>query len=145
MRKAKEGDKVTIYYKGTLDDGSVFDESGEDGPLRITVDEGEVLPGIDEALLGMEMGENKRVTIPPEKGFGRYLKELLIEVDLKEFPGGDPPTIGQTIGIPQKDGTITDVIVKKVSGTKVTLDANHPLAGETLTFHLELININPRE
>ena len=143
MRIAKKGDTVKVNYTGTLDDGTVFDSSKKEGPLTLHLGKESVIPGFEEAVVGMHSGESKIAIIPPEKGFGSYHEKLLLKVDLKKLPPGSVPKEGQQLQIPQKDGSVIPVIVKKVTGSTLTVDANHPLAGRELTFHIELLEINP--
>ncbi len=140
MKQAKEGDTVSLHYKGSFEDGTVFDSSDTHGALRFTVGKGTVIPGFDEAVLGMKPGEAKTVTIPPEKGYGPRNKELLMKIDRKELPPDLDPAVGQRIEFSKGDQRF-ELTVSEVTEEAVTFDANHPLAGKTLVFDLLLLEI----
>lgn len=140
MKQAKEGDTVSLHYKGSFEDGTVFDSSDTHGALRFTVGKGMVIPGFDEAVLGMKPGEAKTVTIPPEKGYGLRNEELLMKIDRKELPPDLDPAVGQRIEFSKGEQRL-QLTVAEVSEEAVTFDANHPLAGKTLVFELLLLEI----
>ena len=140
MPEAKRGDTVRVHYTGTLDDGTVFDSSREREPLEFSLGAGQVIPGFDQALTGMKPGESKKVTIPAVEAYGPYRSELVLVVDRSEFPPDIEPGIGDQFQLSQ-DGQSFVVNVTEVTDQAVTLDANHPLAGEDLTFDLELVEI----
>jgi peptidylprolyl isomerase len=140
MKQAKEGDTVSLHYKGSFEDGKVFDSSDTHGALRFTVGKGTVIPGFDEAVLGMKPGEAKTVTIPPEKGYGPRNEELLMKVDRKELPPDLDPNVGQRIEFSKGEQRL-QLTVAEISDDAVTFDANHPLAGKTLVFELLLLEI----
>ena len=144
-QQLRSGDTVTVHYTGRLDDGRVFDSSKERGPLELTVGEKQVIPGFEDALTEMEPGQAKTVTVPPEQAYGPRRPELMVAVDRTEFPEHIQPTVGQTLQLQSKDGMVTQVRVADVSDEQVTLDANHPLAGQNLTFDLELVEIRGRD
>jgi len=142
MRQAKHGDTVQVHYRGKLHDGSVFDASFGREPLEFTVGEGEVIPGLEDAVLGMHPGDSKTAALPAEKGFGPRREDLIGEVDKSKFAHWErEPTVGERVPISQPDGTPTDITVTEVTESKVIVDANHPLAGEELTLDVELIDI----
>lgn len=141
MTQAKAGDTVRVHYTGTLEDGSVFDSSQGREPLEFTLGEGQVIPGFEEAVLGMEPGESKRVTIPSTEAYGPRREELMLEVGKEEFPPDVRPEVGQRLQMVQGEQAMV-VLVREVGDRSVTLDANHPLAGEDLTFELELVRID---
>ena len=140
MPEAKRGDTVRVHYTGTLDDGTVFDSSREREPLEFNLGTGQVIPGFDTALTGMKPGESKKVTIPAAEAYGPYRSELVLVVDRSEFPSDVEPGVGDQFQLSQ-DGNSFVVNVTDVTDQNVTLDANHPLAGEDLTFELELVEI----
>ncbi len=140
MERAKAGDAVRVHYAGRLEDGTVFDSSDTHGALRFTVGKGTVIPGFDEAVLGMKPGEAKTVTIPPEKGYGPRNEELLMKIDRKELPPDLDPAVGQRIEFSKGDQRF-ELTVSEVTEEAVTFDANHPLAGKTLVFDLLLLEI----
>ncbi|MCR3883387.1 peptidylprolyl isomerase [Methanotrichaceae archaeon M04Ac] len=140
MKQAKEGDTVSLHYKGSFEDGTVFDSSETHGALRFTIGKGTVIPGFDEAVLGMKPGEAKTVTIAPEKGYGPRNEELLMKIDKKELPPDLAPVIGQRIEFSKGEQRL-QLTVAEISEEAVTFDANHPLAGKTLVFELLLLEI----
>jgi peptidylprolyl isomerase len=142
MRPAKQGDTVRVHYRGKLQDGSVFDETFDRDPLRFTIGGGQVIPGFEEALVGMEPGDSKTTELPVEKAFGPYLEERVVDVPKTKFARWDPqPIVGQRVPIPQPDGSPIDVIVSEVTESKVTVDFNHPFAGQNLTIDIKLLEI----
>ncbi|HEX8693792.1 MAG TPA: peptidylprolyl isomerase [Longimicrobium sp.] len=143
MAEARAGDTVRVHYTGTLGDGSVFDSSQGREPLEFTVGAGQVIPGFDEAVTGMQPGEEKRVTIPADDAYGQRRPEMVGTVRREQFPPDIQPAVGQQLQMSQQGHTFV-VTVTEVSGDEVTLDANHPLAGEDLTFQLELVEIVDR-
>lgn len=142
MPRAQEGDLVKVVYQGTLEDGSVFDSSDEDEPLMFVLGEDSVLPGFEKAILGMEIGERKTVRVPPEEGFGIHQERLVDEFSLDSLPEGLELKIGAQLEVTAEDGSRFQVVVTDLHGGRATLDANHPLAGRPLIFHIELLAID---
>ncbi len=138
---AQEGNTVQINYTGKLDDGTVFDSSEGKSPLEFKLGEGRIIPGFENAVLGMKVGEKKTVTIPANDAYGPYRPELTIEVPLAQLPAGTTPQVGQMLQSQTESGSVIVVIITKVTETSVTVDANHPLAGKDLTFDIELLKI----
>ncbi len=142
MRPAKQGDTVRVHYRGKLQDGSVFDETFDREPLRFTIGGGQVIPGFEEAVVGMKPGDSKTTELPVEKAFGPYLEERVVEVPKNKFARWEPePIVGERVPIPQPDGSPIDVIVTEVTGSQVTVDFNHPLAGQDLTIDIKFLDI----
>jgi peptidylprolyl isomerase len=142
MRPAKQGDTVRVHYRGKLQDGSVFDETFDREPLRFTIGGGQLIPGFEEAVVGMKPGDSKTTEVPVEKAFGPYLEERVVEVPKNKFARWDPePVAGERVPIPQTDGSPIDVIVTEVTESKVTVDFNHPFAGQDLTIDIKLLEI----
>ena len=142
MPKAQEGDTVTVIYQASLEDGSVFDAAEEDDPLIFVLGDGDVLPGFENAVLGMQVGERKIVQVPPEEGYGLHEERLVDNVSLDALPKGVPIKVGNQLEITSEDGTQYRLQVVQVDNDRVTLDANHPLAGHSLTFQIELLAID---
>jgi len=141
MTQAKLGDTVRVHYTGRLEDGTVFDTSLDREPLRFTIGEGWLIPGFEEAVIGMNPGESKTTVIPADQAYGPHYEEMVIEVDRDQFPEDLEPEVGQQLQILQSDGRAIIVTVTEVSESSVTLDANHPLAGKDLTFDIQLMEI----
>jgi peptidylprolyl isomerase len=142
MLKAQEGDTVTVVFQGLLEDGSVFDSSGEEEPLVFVLGEDKVLPGFEKALLGMAIGEQKTVRVPPEEGFGVRLERLVDEFAVDTLPAGLNLQVGTQLEVTTEDGSLFQVAVTDLQAGRVTLDANHPLAGQSLIFRIELLDID---
>jgi FKBP-type peptidyl-prolyl cis-trans isomerase 2 len=136
---AKDGDRVRVHYTGKLEDGQVFDSSRGGEPLEFTVGAGEVIPGFDEAVRGMQVGETKTVEIGPEDAYGPRRDGLVatIERERAQFPV--EPQVGMNLALPLQDGSQLEVVVTEVTDEHVTIDGNHPLAGEKLIFDVELV------
>jgi FKBP-type peptidyl-prolyl cis-trans isomerase 2 len=141
MARAKPGDKVRIHYTGKLEDGTVFDSSADRDPLEFTIGAGQVIPGVEEAVTGMEPGESKSAMIPPEQGYGPHRQEMVATVEREQLPDHLSPTVGQQLSVQQQDGRQFSVTVTDISDKTVTLDANHRLAGRSLVFDLELVAV----
>ena len=142
MNRAQEGDTVTVTFQGVLDDGSVFDESNDSEPLIFVLGENEVLPGMEIAVLGMEVGDRKTVTIPPEQGYGVHQTKLIEEVDIEALPKDIQLDVGGQLEVTAFDGTSFRLVIVKLNEQKVTLDGNHPLAGVPLILQIELVSID---
>jgi peptidylprolyl isomerase len=140
MAEAKRGDTVRVHYKGTLDDGSVFDSSEGREPLEFTIGGGQVIAGFDQGVTGMSPGDERTINIPSSDAYGEVQAELLLRVPRDQFPPDVTPEVGQQLQM--SDGQQTFVVtVRDVADDAVLLDANHPLAGKALTFELTLVDI----
>ncbi len=143
MGQVKTGDTVKVHYTGRLNDGTVFDSSAGQEPLQFTVGESSVIPGFEQAIVGMKAGDTKTITIPAKEAYGSRREEMIFAVEREHFPAHIEPEVGQYMELQQGEGQNLVLRVTEVSESKVTLDANHPLAGEDLTFDLELVEIIP--
>jgi peptidylprolyl isomerase len=141
MSQAKNGDTVKMHFTGRLANGEVFTRSEDESPLELTLGTGELIPGVERGILGMEVGEKKTITVPPEQAYGPRQEELVVQVKRSDLPEHITPTIGKPLRIRQSDGNDIQVFIADISEHTVTLDANHPLAGLTLFFDLELVEI----
>ncbi len=141
MPKAKQGDKVRVHYTGTLTDGTVFDSSRERDPLEFIIGGGMVIAGFDDGATDLEVGENRTVTIPPERGYGPRREEMILVIPRNQFPAHLSPQIGDKYQVPDELGRVSMLTVVDLSDNNVTLDANHELAGKDLIFDIELIEI----
>ena len=141
MSQAQYGDTVTVHYTGRLESGEVFSDSQDGEPIEITIGDGHYIPGFEKGVVGMEVGETKTLTLPPEEAFGTRHEELVMKVARSEFPERLVPAIGQQFQIRQESGEPLEVTVSNLDEETVTLDANHPLAGHTLTFSIQLVTV----
>jgi len=141
MSQAKCGDRVKVHYTGRLENGAVFDTSKDRQPLEFAIGKGVVIPGFEKGVTGMEVGETKTITVPPDEAYGPRHEELMIDIKKSHLPDNIRPSVGDQLQIPQKDGNPIDVIIAVMNEDTVTLDANHPLAGITLTFDILLVAI----
>jgi len=141
MASAKNGDTVRVHYTGKLLDGTIFDSSEGSDPLEFILGQQQVIAGFDRAVLGMNIGAKTTVTIPVDDAYGQRKPGLVLDVDRSEFPPDIEPRIGLNLRMEQSDGSTVNVAVTNVAGNMVTLDANHPLAGEDLVFDIELVEI----
>ncbi len=141
MSTAKQGDTVQIHYTGTLEDGTVFDSSEGRDPLSFTLGHGQVISGFEEAALGMEVGETKKARIEVEDAYGERRDDLVLEVPREQLPDELDVDVGTPLQLQQPDGQAVPVTVAALDESTVTLDANHPLAGQPLTFELTLVDI----
>ncbi len=141
MEKAKLGDKVKIHFTCRLDNGTVFESTQQGGPMELVLGRGKILPEIEQTLLTMKPGESSTVILPPDKTFGHYQPELVTEIDQGEFRDrGIQPTLGLELDIQQGVGRSLQGRVTEFNGQKVRIDANHPLAGQTLNYDIQLVS-----
>jgi peptidylprolyl isomerase len=163
MATAKKGDKVKINYTGTLEDGSVFDstikEAGccdddaddcgcdddgcgcETGPMELTIGAEDFFTQVEDALVGMAPGEKKTITIPAEDAFGEYDEEEVFSISREQLTGDIVPEVGMELELTGDDDEPVEVIVVEVTNETLTVDANHPLAGQDITYEVELLEI----
>ena len=139
--EVKDGTKVKVHYKGTLSDGSEFDTSAGRDPLEFTIGEKQVIRGFEDTVRTMSSGEKKTVTIPAVEAYGNHRDELMMEVKKNELPDDMKIEVGEGLIIVMKDNSESPAAIVEVEDDKVVLDANHPLAGEDLTFELELVEV----
>jgi peptidylprolyl isomerase len=141
MTQATAGDTVLFHYTGSLQDGTVFDSSSGREPLRVTLGNGQVIRGVDDALVGMAPGEEKTVTVAADEAYGPRRPELLHEVQRDAIPPEVDLEVGNQLEGRDTGGQRVRLTVVEVADATVTLDANHPLAGQDLTFDLRLVEI----
>ncbi|MCP3176693.1 MAG: peptidylprolyl isomerase [Desulfuromonadales bacterium] len=163
MAQAKKGDRVRIDFTGTLEDGTIFDstldsgdcESGhcdtddcgdegcgcETGPMELVIGEGEFFEQIEEALIGMAPGEKKTLTIPSDDAFGDYDESKVFAVPREQIPDDLQPEVGEELVLTDEEDEAIGVTVVEVADDSITFDANHPLAGEDLTYEFTLVEI----
>jgi peptidylprolyl isomerase len=169
MAQAKTGDKVTVHYTGTLEDGSVFDSSEgpaeqphdqpcgcsskkdcDDGcgcdshgaePMEFVIGAGLLIPKFEAAVIGLEPGESVTVSIPADDAYGQRAEEMVAVIERSEIPADINPEPGHQMEVILEDGSPLPVLVTEVTDTTITLDGNHPLAGRDLTFSIRLVEI----
>ncbi len=141
MSQAKPGDTVQVHYQGSLEDGTVFDSSKGKDPLQFTLGEQNVIPGFENAVLGMAVGETRTTSIPPEEAYGEYREELRIVVEKDKFPEHITPEPGMKLQLQSEEGGAAVVTVTEVEPERIILDGNHELAGKVLQFEISLVGI----
>ncbi len=141
MTKIKDGDSVKVHYTGTLKDGTVFDSSRDREPLEFTLGSGMLIPGFEAAVVGMTVGDSTKVTIAPENAYGDVNEELVLTVPMEQVPSHITPEAGMMLQLQTEDGGAMEVVITSVSDDGIVLDANHPLAGQELTFDIEIVEI----
>lgn len=141
MSEARKGDTVKVHYTGTLEDGTVFDSSKDRDPLEFTAGEGMVVPGFDNMILGMKVGETTKESIPCKEAYGERREELKLEVKRSDIPADLDLAVGGQLQMQAPDGQTARVEIIGVSDESVQLDANHPLSGKDLTFEVELVEV----
>jgi len=139
MRQATAGDTVRVHYTGALADGTEFDSSAERGPIEVTIGSGQVIPGFDDALLGMAEGETKSVTLEAKDAYGEHNPQLVHVVERARIPAEIDLSIGTVVQASDASGNRIPLLVLELDDDSVTFDANHPLAGKALTYELKLI------
>lgn len=141
MSKIKEGDTVKVHYTGTLKNGEIFDSSAEKEPLEFTLGQGQLIPGFEKAVTGLEVGDSTTVNIPSDEAYGEQREDLIISVPKDQLPADIAPEIGMQLQVNQQDGQPVPVRIVDISDENLILDANHPLAGEDLTFEIKLVDV----
>mgnify|MGYP003669263738 FL=1 len=141
MTTAKQGDTVRIHYTGTLNDGTVFDSSQGRDPLEFEVGSGTIIPGLDFAIPGMNVGDSKTVNVPADQAYGPVNDQALQAVPRADIPADIPLEVGVQLQMQTPDGQVVPVTIADLNETEVTLDANHPLAGKDLNFDIEIVEI----
>ncbi|SFA98052.1 FKBP-type peptidyl-prolyl cis-trans isomerase [Algoriphagus aquimarinus] len=140
--QAKKGDAVQVHYTGKLEDGSVFDTSANREPLGFTLGDGNMIKGFDTAVDGMTLGDKVTVTIPAAEAYGERRDDMMIEVPKTQVPADIKPEVGLDLMLQGGNGQPMPVKVVAIDDEKVTLDANHQLAGKDLIFDIELVKVN---
>lgn len=141
MVQAKQGDTVKVHYTGTLNNGQIFDSSKNRDPLEFVLGSGMVIPGFDAAVTGLEPGESVTKTIPMAEAYGPYNQDMVADIEKQNIPTDFELAVGQRLQMQVPNGEAMAVTVTEIKGDIVTLDGNHPLAGQDLTFELELVEV----
>ena len=152
MATPNEGDSVNVHYTGKLEeDGTVFDTSRQPGegqqaePLSFTLGEQKVIPGFEQAVADMEPGEKRTITLSPEQAYGPRRDDMVQQVDKSELPDDLDARPGQQLQLRMQNGQTVPVVITDVTDDQITIDANHPLAGKTLVFDIELVSVDEGE
>ena len=141
MQQVKNGDTVKVHYHGRLDDGTTFDSSSGREPLQFEVGSGMVIPGFDNGVMGMQVGEKRTVEISADDAYGPVDPGMIIDFPVSNFPDDMKPEVGMRLNMTDENGQVVPVTITEVKEESVTLDANHPLAGQKLIFDIELMEI----
>ena len=142
MTQAKPGNKVKLELTGRTEDGEVFEQTTPDHPLEFTLGQGEIIPGVEEAVLGMEAGQSKATVVPAEKAFGWPDDNRVIQVSRSLFSAEESPQVGQQVSLHRTDGKVIPGKVEAVADAAVKVNCNHPLAGQNLSFELKLLEVH---
>lgn len=142
MAVATKGSRVKVHYTGKLNDGTVFDSSENREPLEFVLGAGNMIQGFDAAVQGMELGSQKSVLIPSDEAYGEKRDDMMVDIPIDQVPADIKPEVGMDLSIQNQEGQPMPVKVVNVDAEKITLDANHPLAGQDLTFDIKLIEID---
>lgn len=142
MSTIKDGDTVSVHYTGTLASGEVFDSSVERDPLKFTLGKGQLIPGFEQAIMGLSVGEKATTNIPSLEAYGEHNPEMVIGVPVNQLPPELDAQVGMQLQLNQPDGQAIPVQITQIEGETVTIDANHPLAGKDLNFDIEVVEIH---
>ena len=139
--QAKDGDSVKVHYTGKLKTGQIFDSSVNSEPLAFQLGLGQLIPGFEQAVFGMEPGQTQIVEIPVTEAYGPKQEDLIFKVERSTIPEDIEPEIGLELTLQEEDGAPLPVVITQVDETYVTFDANHPLSGQDLVFEITLVEI----
>ena len=139
-RIVADGDLVRVNYIGRFADGSIFDSSEGNEPLEFIVGAGQVIYGFDKAVVGLKIGESRKVVVSPAEGYGEHLPEMVAEIERQQIPDHEKLLLGSMLEVSVEDGQTLEVQVVEISDTTVVLDGNHPLAGKELHFEIEMLD-----
>lgn len=142
MEKVESGKFVSVDYEGKLENGEVFDSSQGGQPLEVRVGGGQVIKGFEEALMGMNLREKKTFTVSPEDAYGNRDENQLHTFSRSEVPAEMNPQVGEMIGLQTPDGQQIPATIAEADEEKIVVDLNHPLAGKSLTFEIEVVGIS---
>jgi FKBP-type peptidyl-prolyl cis-trans isomerase 2 len=139
MPKAKYGDRIKLHYTACCLDGSICATTKGNPPIEVRLGDAKLIPGLEASVIGMEVGETKTVVIPPEQAYGPRRPELVYHVRKSDMPEDIVPTVGKKVTGERGDGSLVELLIESISEEKVTLDANHPLAGQPLSLDIQLV------
>lgn len=135
----KNGDAVKVNYTGRLENGEVFDSSEGREPLAFTVGTGQLIPGFENAVIGMQTGESKTVTIPPEEAYGPHKEEFVMDVPRDRMGQDIEPEAGMQLQLTDPNGRTIPAVITEIDDDSVKIDANHPLSGKVLIFDIQIV------
>lgn len=141
MVQARTGDTVKVHYEGRLGDGTPFASTADHGPEEVSIGSHALIPAFEEAIIGMEAGESKTLTIVADDAFGPHREDLVQTISRQALALEEAPQVGERLSAIDPDGNSVAVTITDVSGDTITIDANHPLAGEDLAFDILLVEI----
>jgi len=141
MASAKSGDTVKVHYSGTLSDGTVFDSSQDREPLEFTIGQNMVIPGFENGIVGMNEGDSREIPIPAAEAYGAYNENLVAAVPRSQVPAEMELELGMILQVRSPEGALARAMVRQITDAEVTLDLNHPLAGQDLVFQVQLVKI----
>lgn len=142
MTQATSGSKVAFHYTGTLADGTVFDSSEGREPLSFTMGQGQIIPGLEQAMDGLAAGDEKTVTVPAADAYGEHNPQAVQQIPRDQIPADIPTEPGTQLQMQAPNGQAIPVVVTEATEAHVTLDANHPLAGKDLTFAVQVVSVD---
>ncbi len=142
MKTVEKGHYVKLHYTGRLENGEIFDSSEGKTPFEFRVGANQVIPGFEKAIIGMKINEKKTFTVEPEEAYGERDERLKQSFLRSELPMNFQPSVGEILALQTEDGTRLHAIVTEVTPHQITIDLNHPLAGQRLTFEVEILEIN---
>lgn len=141
MVQAKYGDKVKVHYIGKLEDGKVFNSTENSSPLEFTLGSDAVLEGFEQAIIGMSAGESRVIRLSAAQAYGEYNNKMVVEIEKEDFFEHIEPEVGLKLAIDACDGEAIPVTIRDINGSKVVIDANHPLVGKDLIFEIKLVEV----
>jgi peptidylprolyl isomerase len=144
MNKVENNMYISVHYTGSLDNGELFDSSEGREPLEVKMGDAQLIKGFEDALMGMSLNEKKSFKLAPDEAYGPRDENLMYNFPRKDIPPGAEPQVGQMIGLQAPDGRNLPALIVQVDDEKVVLDMNHPLAGESLNFNIEVVGISDR-
>ena len=140
MAQAKVGDTVLVHYVGKFEDGTVFDSSTDTQPLKFCIGSGQVIPGFEQAVIGMSPGDSKTEAVSCDRAYGPHRPEMVAVADRQQMPDDLEVEVGQHLQLQHASGQTIPVRVTDIEQSKITLDANHPLAGQDLMFEIQMVD-----
>jgi peptidylprolyl isomerase len=135
------GDLVTVHFTGKNEADEIFATSVDSDPVEFTVGEGRLIPGLENGVIGMQVAEEHKFNVPPEEAFGKYREELATTVSRSAFPDAAPPEEGKELKVRAQNGKLVEARITQIDGDEVTIDANHPLAGQTLEMDVKMLAV----